>query len=51
MTRITARRDMRPLQLTSAANVKTDYSFREKNLSATLIWIAKTQLSAAMPTT
>jgi len=41
---------MRPLQLTLATNVKTDYSFREKNLSATLIWIAKTQLSAAMPT-
>jgi len=42
---------MRPLQLTLAASVKTDYSFREKNLSATLIWIAKTQLSAAMPNT
>ena len=34
-TRITARRDMRPLQLTLAASVKTDYSFREKNLSGT----------------
>jgi hypothetical protein len=49
MTRITARRDMRPLQVTLAANVKTNYSFREKNLSGTLIWIAKKQLSAAMP--
>ena len=33
-TRITARRDMKPLHPTLAANVKTNYGFREKNLNS-----------------
>jgi hypothetical protein len=48
-TRIIARRDMEPLQPTLAAPVKTNYSFREKNLSGTRISLANRNVSDGMP--